>query len=437
MTISMTDTTTIFDFETEVFPVTGVDPLLPVGPIIVATDMSSDSDAAFPLASVLAAQSGAEVATLSVLEPMMAPYYAAAGAIVSMDALSQTEAACESAVSAQIIRMVSPTAQWPVIIRSGSAAAEIASTADAMLSRLLVVGRGRHRGFDRFFGGENVLKIVEYGTTPVLAVVEGLTSLPKRVVIATDFSLFSLYAAMVALTVIDPDATVWLVHVGPPFDESIPFLKERADAYRAASAASFATMRTHLVTSARIENVVLTGSAPNELLRYLTEQRADLVVSATHGYGFIRRMILGSVAAGLVRNAPCSVLIVPGSARTEAEARALTVPNRTTRLVIPETFDTELAAFTLRNTGRFCVVEVNREEIGAQLFGRDLQFVGGTFDRHTNEVSIMFGTSSLHGMHLTHNIPHPTEIDVTSTLGGEEHILRIAHAGGQTLISMR
>jgi nucleotide-binding universal stress UspA family protein len=47
---------------------------------------------------------------------------------------------------------------------------------------------------------------------------------------------------------------------------------------------------------------------------------ADLVVSGTHGYGFFNRLILGSVATHLVRNAPCSLLAVPGSAVTAAAA---------------------------------------------------------------------------------------------------------------------
>lgn len=49
---------------------------------------------------------------------------------------------------------------------------------------------------------------------------------------------------------------------------------------------------------------------------------------------------------------------------------------------------------------------------------------------------LMFGTSTLKGQHLTHTIPHITEVDVSSNGGGEDQVLRIAHAGGQTLVTL-
>ena len=37
---------------------------------------------------------------------------------------------------------------------------------------------------------------------------------------------------------------------------------------------------------------------------------ADLIVVGSHGYGFFKRMLLGSVSDAVVRYAPCSVLVV-------------------------------------------------------------------------------------------------------------------------------
>jgi nucleotide-binding universal stress UspA family protein len=37
---------------------------------------------------------------------------------------------------------------------------------------------------------------------------------------------------------------------------------------------------------------------------------ADLIVLGSHGYGRVRRMVLGSVAGAVVAKAPCSVLVV-------------------------------------------------------------------------------------------------------------------------------
>ena len=37
---------------------------------------------------------------------------------------------------------------------------------------------------------------------------------------------------------------------------------------------------------------------------------ADLIVGGSHGYGFMKRMLLGSVAGTVVANAHCSVHVV-------------------------------------------------------------------------------------------------------------------------------
>lgn len=411
--------------------------LLPDGPILVATDTGPDADAAFPLAAALAARAGADVQALTVIEALTVPVYGVDGMVISMETAEELTASHKSAAEAQLLRMAPRDARWPLHVLAGKPAEEIAKLARDTSARLIVVGRGRHQGIDRILGGESVLRMLQIVDAPVLAVESTLTSAPRRVVIAMDFSIFSQYAARVALTLIAPDAQVWMVHVGPPFDETVPFLYDRATEYREWASSSFGiAMRTLRRDGMRMETVTLTGGTPNELVKFIAEQRADLVVTATHGYGFFRRMILGSVAANLLRSAPCSVLVVPASARTVAGARAKSVPNARTRTFGGASIDAELAAFTTRNHGRRCTVEVDQADLGAQVLGHDLGFVGASFDPHASLVSLMFGTSTLKGMHLTHAIPGATEVDLSSNAGGEDQVLRIAHEGGQTLVTL-
>lgn len=44
---------------------------------------------------------------------------------------------------------------------------------------------------------------------------------------------------------------------------------------------------------------------------------ADLIVVGSHGYGFVRRMLIGSVSDAVVKYAPCSVLVVRKPIATE------------------------------------------------------------------------------------------------------------------------
>jgi nucleotide-binding universal stress UspA family protein len=72
------------------------------------------------------------------------------------------------------------------------------------------------------------------------------------------------------------------------------------------------------------------GAAP-ALLRYAEEEDVDLIVMGTHGRSGARRMLLGSVAEEVVREAPCPVLIVrraenaAGADRAEEEAEGVRI----------------------------------------------------------------------------------------------------------------
>ncbi len=51
------------------------------------------------------------------------------------------------------------------------------------------------------------------------------------------------------------------------------------------------------------------GSPAAEVARFAADAKADLVVVGTRGRKRLERAVLGSVAEGIVRNAPCAVLV--------------------------------------------------------------------------------------------------------------------------------
>lgn len=55
---------------------------------------------------------------------------------------------------------------------------------------------------------------------------------------------------------------------------------------------------------------VQVGSPLTEIVRAAKDWPADLIVIGSHGRGGIRRALLGSVAEGVLRHAPCPVLVV-------------------------------------------------------------------------------------------------------------------------------
>ena len=407
----------------------------PAGPILVATDTSPASDAAFPMARLLATSLNAPVEVVSALRPNTMPMYAFDTVPYPMLAEPYLVEGRQSMIERQMARTVPSATPWPVRVRVGEPLHEIIDDARGIEARVIVVGRGRHTAIGRTLGGESVLRLLQLGDTPVLVVQPGVEALPKNVVIATDFSAFSLYAAQVAIGMIAPGATVRLVHVGPAVSDADATLQAYAEGYTKEAEKGFALLKEHLAPHGyTLETVTLQGNPSDRLIEYLDAIDADLVVTATHGYGFLRRMVLGSVTTELVRSAPCSVLCVPGRARTIAAARANAAATQQTRSYGLDVLDAELNAFTTRNVGRLCSIEMDRNDLGAQSLGHNLPLVGATYDKHDRSIALMFGASSLLGEHLSHRMRGCQSVHTITNAEGRDQVMRVVHEGGQTLL---
>lgn len=58
-----------------------------------------------------------------------------------------------------------------------------------------------------------------------------------------------------------------------------------------------------------INQVVLKGDPAGELLRWAHEQKTDLIVMPTHGYGAVERLLLGSVVNKVLHQSECPVWV--------------------------------------------------------------------------------------------------------------------------------
>ncbi|WP_396625909.1 universal stress protein [Luteitalea sp.] len=143
----------------------------------------------------------------------------------------------------------------------------------------------------------------------------------RTIVAAIDFSetsddalrvaceLAATHGSALHLLHVIPDARqqAWSVEA-PGLDFSALQQESIADAERMLAA------RTLPVTVGipQIVRTVVAGlPAAREIAQYAASHGADLIVVGTHGYGPVRRLVLGSVADRVVRLAPCPVLTVP------------------------------------------------------------------------------------------------------------------------------
>jgi nucleotide-binding universal stress UspA family protein len=82
-----------------------------------------------------------------------------------------------------------------------------------------------------------------------------------------------------------------------------------------------ATFRTHAESrmtdflasirerSDRVDGIVIRGDTVEAILAFAEEQRVDLIIIATHGTKGIEKVLLGSVADRVIKNASCPTLV--------------------------------------------------------------------------------------------------------------------------------
>jgi universal stress protein E len=399
-------------------------------PLLVATDATTASDSALRMAAAIAARSGQRVMVVSVrlLTPMTSPEMQMA--MPPRFDEDQRGALCGQV--AEQLERVGITDRWPVEILLGDPAAQIVQLAGAIDAALVIMGLGQHELFDRLLGDETVLRVLRLGTVPVLAVAPGSDELPHRILAATDFTPSSVRAAMLATRIAGDDATFTLAHVlGEDADPAFKSMAAPGRSGGLGRAFDLAIDRMGADAS-RIQRCVLAGDPAKALLEMAATTQPDLLVSGSHGHGFLTRLMLGSVSQRLIRSAQCSVLVAPPAAGPNFLDE---VPSTSTRFAAYE-WSERLEEFTRRNAGRRGTLEVIDAELGAQVEEAGLPFVGAAFDSRDGRVQIMLGDAVARGRHLTRSIDGAYAVQVLRDRQGRDLVLRVAHGRGQTLLTL-
>ena len=287
-----------------------------LGPIVAATDGTDSAASALQAAAALSRHSGADVVVLCVLEglPMIAADY---GMIIPpIDSDDARRKGLLHRVREQVSRLGRDARDWKIELREGDPAGTIARTARELKARLIVVGLGHHELLDRLFGGETALHALRLASTPVLAVPPKFRDVPRRIVVATDFSSTSIKAARRALQLIDTATVVYLVHVAPRLELQPEVFAAWMKMFGEGIGPAFDRVKAELglSESVTVETVALNGKASREILDFARSTQADLIVTGSRGAGLVDRILVGSTATGILRGAQCGVLAVPAGA---------------------------------------------------------------------------------------------------------------------------
>ncbi|MGQ0646289.1 MAG: universal stress protein [Gemmatimonadaceae bacterium] len=402
-----------------------------LGPIVVATDGTSSSDAAVQAAVQLAERASAPIHVLTVLEPalIVAADY---GVLLPLEAEEVRQKALEQQVRTQIRQIAGPSAAWTVDLQEGDPVSVITRTARDLDARLIVMGIGHHNILDRLFGQETVLRTLRTTRSPVFAVPQTFQHLPSRIAIATDFSQASLDAGRAALALLPGLTMVYLAHAAPRLELQPEAYAAWLGEYGNGVAPAFERMLSELAVPAGVvvETITLTGKASRALLDFAKSAHLDALVTGSRGARLIERLLVGSTATALVRGAQCSVLAVPaalGSEREHGSTPETHVPR--------EDWAHQLEEFTRRNAGRAASLEVDDPEIGAQAQHRGYPFLGAAYDHHDGRIEIMLGEQNS-TRHLTRGISDVRSLSLLRDKEGRDSVLRVAHGEGQTILTL-
>lgn len=291
--------------------------------IAVATDLSPQAEVAFARGLALAAARGAQLLIISAdttvelmpttPEPELAtPAWTQLRADVDVEERRLLDAlllrAAEAGVHAEAVRAI------------GDPVELTCKTARERGAELIVVGSHGRTGIRRFLLGSIAERIVAHASSSVLVARGEASAAFANVVVATDFGPLAAAALAQAQRLVGPSAKTTVVYAWhyPAGSWSLAALGERTHATEALETAltepprarGEALVAEEQAAGRTIDFRLLQGQPAEVITDLAAAEHTDLIAVGTHGRRGVRRLVLGSVAAAVVRHAPCSVLVV-------------------------------------------------------------------------------------------------------------------------------
>lgn len=288
--------------------------LNPLGRVLVATDFSPGAEQALRRAALLPLARGAVLTLLHVLAGNLGP---------ALRGRERTEAQYRLGQDAKRLTrsLRRRRAEGPVVrtvVAEGEPFVEIIGCEER--AELLVLGRHGRRRFRDLVLGSTAERVIRGGTRPVLVVGRAPFRVYRRPLAAVDLSDSSRRALELAARLAAPGArTIQVVH---GYETPYEGMLKRVATAEALS--GFARERRALATQAlerllgsvslgeMTPRIVLRRGDPRQvILAAGRRHRAELIALGTHGRTGIPRLLLGSVAAAVIRHAPGDVLVAP------------------------------------------------------------------------------------------------------------------------------
>ena len=294
--------------------------------ILCATDLSPASEPAWDEARLLAGLLGAELVVLHVVPPMPIPLEGYFPPQTYQELVEGEQREAQASLDALLARVTEPRLKAQGRVVEGSAAQRILDVAREEGSDLIVVGTRGRTGVERILLGSVADRVVRAASRPVVTVrphpAAGRPAGIARILYATDFSPTARAAWPWVLALAEPTgAAIDLLHVTAQAvpDRHLPpdvlgrmarLLEEQGQTEAERFLQESERLRPGRLPRERVQVLIRTGVAGDQIAHWAQARGADLVVMGTHGWSGLLRWMLGSVAHHVIQIAPCPVLTV-------------------------------------------------------------------------------------------------------------------------------
>jgi nucleotide-binding universal stress UspA family protein len=215
-------------------------------------------------------------------------------------------------LEARAKQVVEETKQRMTNLRlEGSVRVEKQAIANALLkhaghSGLVVVGSRGLDAMDRFMLGSVSTAVTLHASSPVLIVKEPPKTI-RRILFATDGSPSSgkalrFLTKQFKVKPEDEPIGILLVHVMPFLRYTV--VKEAGEKLLAQEAAKLEK------AGYRVREFPRVGPAAEEIIKVVSREQPDLVITGAKGRGAVARFLQGSVSIKIVQRSDCSVLVI-------------------------------------------------------------------------------------------------------------------------------
>lgn len=177
----------------------------------------------------------------------------------------------------------------------------IVAEAEKLKAQLILIGRHGRTGLERLLMGSVTARVIGFSPINILVVPQEASLAFKRLLIASDGSPFSEAALTEAITM-----------AGRAGSELLGVAVAREEGEIAEAQATLHRM----LTAANQAGVSFQGFSPQGLVadegivQVALENRVDLILMGSHGRTGLMRLLMGSVTARVIGQAPCPVLVV-------------------------------------------------------------------------------------------------------------------------------